>query len=51
MIDYRQQSGVEGRILTVLLVVGVEVIDDLAHTVDGEVLRVESENPSLVHVI
>jgi len=37
--------------LTILLLVGVEVVDDLSHTLEGEINRIESENSSPVHVI
>ena len=37
--------------LTVLLVVGMEVVNDLAHSVEGEILRIEGEHSSLIHVV
>ena len=37
--------------LTKLLIVGMEVIYDLTHTVEREVIGIESENPSLIHVV
>ena len=36
---------------TVLLLVGMEVVDDLAHALEGEVIRIEGENSSLIHVV
>ena len=37
--------------LAILLSVGMEVVDDLAHTLEGEIIRIESENSSLIHVV
>ena len=37
--------------LTILLFVGMEVVDDLTHTFEGEIVWIESENPSLIHVV
>ena len=37
--------------LTILLIVGMEVIYDLTHTLEGEIIRIESEDPSLIHVV
>jgi len=37
--------------LTILLLVGVEVVDDLLHTLEGEIGGIESENSSPIHVI
>ena len=37
--------------LTVLLIVVMEAIDDLTHTLEGEIIRIESENLSRIHVV
>ena len=37
--------------LTILLFVGMKVIYDLTHTLEGEIIRIESENPSFIHVV
>jgi hypothetical protein len=29
----------------------MEVVDDLAHTLEGEIIRIESENSSPIHVV
>ena len=38
-------------VLTILLIVGMKVIYDLTHTVEREVIGIESEDPSLFHVV
>ena len=37
--------------LTVLLIMGMEVIDDLTHAFEGEIIRIKSENSPPIHVI
>jgi len=37
--------------LTILLIMGMKVVDDLTHTLEGEIIRIESENSSLIHVV
>jgi hypothetical protein len=47
----RDRRGIKTRMLTILLVVGMEVIHDLTHAWEREVVGIESENLSLVHVV
>ena len=42
---------VEVVMLTILLLVGVEVVDDLLHTLEGEVNGIDSENSPPIHVV
>lgn len=37
--------------LTILLVVGVKVIHDLTHSIQGEVVWINCEDPPFIHVI
>ena len=34
-----------------MLIMGMKIVDDLAHAVKWEVVRIISEDPSLVHII
>lgn len=43
--------GIKVRMLTVLLVVGMEVIHDLTHALEREIFRIKSEDFSLIHVV
>ena len=36
---------------TILLLVVMEVINDLTHTLEGEIIGVEGENPLLIHIV
>lgn len=37
--------------LTVLLMVSVEVINDFTHALEGEIIGIKGEDSSLVHVV